>query len=817
MIRAPFFRLGVAAVAGALAVTGLTVPAGAAPSAAVQSAVVRSAAVDRGTVQGTYTTDSGEPIAGAYVSVYSADYDWLRDGSTDADGRFTLRNVRAGGVKIQFQNNGIQQWAHDAADFDSATEFTLDADQTLTVDESQQPTGTIAGTLKTVTGEPAAWYAANLVSAADPSIVSSAFADETGRFSAAVLPGAYKVSFHLDSTVQWALQKADAKSADTFTVAAGQTVEVNDTLLPTGTLGGRLTTADGEPLADMRVTLHRPYDPTGEDGDGSVADVYTGGTGHYEFIGVLPGAYRISFAPTETGPRQWLRGTIDPARATVYRVVAGERTTADDAQLRTGTVQGKLIDPAGAPLEGYGVQVSQYSEDGWESYTATTGPDGSWRVDEVLPSTYVVRFENPDGTRRQWAYGKGTSEDAKSFVVAAGATVTVNDTWLPGATLVVTATDAVTGAPVSDFCGWLWSVNAGDCTSGSELTLTGLPGGELPLSITTGDKSFYLGVDDDRPVTLTPGETTTVSVPLAQGGKVAMTVTDAATGGAVADTCFVLVTPGQGGLGDGYGDCTNAAGKSSTGAKAPGTYQLFAVGRNGYGHQWVGKTGGTGDQRQAAKITVRAGKVTKAPAVLLDKAATVTGTVTGEDGEPIPYANVAYSAWGYGVGPSHDTDAGEDGRYTLNRLGPYSWPLVFTTGIHARQWSGGTGNRFQAELIQLSAGAGTTYNMALKHGSSVKGVVSIAPGARGGQWRLNAVNAVTGDPAGVADSYNTENGAYEMLLAGGQQIKISWSLYGEGAPWQDGWYDNAIDMASATKVAVPKTGSKKLNLVVGRP
>jgi hypothetical protein len=35
--------------------------------------------------------------------------------------------------------------------------------------------------------------------------------------------------------------------------------------------------------------------------------------------------------------------------------------------------------------------------------------------------------------------------------------------------------------------------------------------------------------------------------------------------------------------------------------------------------------------------------------------------------------------------------------------------------------------------------------------------------------------------------------------------------------WQDGWYDNATDPASATKVSVPQTGSKKLNLVVGRP
>ena len=220
MIRAPFFRLGVAAVTGALAVAGLTAPA--------------AAAVDRGTVQGTYTTDSGEPIANAYISVYSADQDWLRDGSTDDNGRFTLRNITAGGIKIQFQNNGIQQWAHDAADFDSATEFTVAANQTLTVDESQLPTGTIAGSVKEATGEPAAWFVADLRSVADPGFVSTTFADEDGRYSLAVLPGEYKVSFQRDATEQWAHQKTSKASADTFTVVAGQTVEVNDTLLPTG-------------------------------------------------------------------------------------------------------------------------------------------------------------------------------------------------------------------------------------------------------------------------------------------------------------------------------------------------------------------------------------------------------------------------------------------------------------------------------------------------------------------------------------------------------------------------------------------------------
>jgi hypothetical protein len=70
---------------------------------------------------------------------------------------------------------------------------------------------------------------------------------------------------------------------------------------------------------------------------------------------------------------------------------------------------------------------------------------------------------------------------------------------------------------------------------------------------------------------------------------------------------------------------------------------------------------------------------------------------------------------------------------------------------------------------------------------------------------------------GMYDSYGRETDPYEMPLAGGQQIKVDWSVSGAPGFWQSGWYDNATDIASATKVAVPKSGSKKLNLVVGRP
>src|SRR5688500_1176762 len=98
MIRTPLRRLGLAALSGVLAVGALTAPA--------------AAAAGRGTVQGTFTTDSGEPIAGASVYAFTAgDQDFLAEATTDDDGRYKLRNVRATDVKVQFHTMGMTQWA----------------------------------------------------------------------------------------------------------------------------------------------------------------------------------------------------------------------------------------------------------------------------------------------------------------------------------------------------------------------------------------------------------------------------------------------------------------------------------------------------------------------------------------------------------------------------------------------------------------------------------------------------------------------------------------------------------------------------------
>src|SRR5207247_8434869 len=96
-----------------------------------------------------------------------------------------------------------------------------------------------------------------------------------------------------------------------------------------------------------------------------------------------------------------------------------------------------------------------------------------------------------------------------------------------------------------------------------------------------------------------------------------------------------------------------------------------------HGAQWVGPHGGVGS-RSAALVVAPAAGGTAAVTVRYDGAHTVTGTVT-DRGSGAPVAGATVSTFMFTS--EAITDAA--GRYTIDRLGPYRWTLVFTHPAYA--------------------------------------------------------------------------------------------------------------------------------------
>jgi hypothetical protein len=267
-------------------------------------------------------------------------------------------------------------------------------------------------------------------------------------------------------------------------------------------------------------------------------------------------------------------------------------------------------------------------------------------------------------------------------------------------------------------------------------------------------------------------------------------------------------------LPDGGGYCSDAEGRVTVGSLRKGPYNLFVkpYPGSGYGAQWVGSNGGTGDPAQARVVNVDPIADAVVPPIKLDRAGTITGVVTSAaTRQPVTSGYVSLSAWGR-VGPGFGTDIDASGHYSLDWLGPYEWPLVFTNDHHARQWSGGVADRRDARQIRVQAGRTTTYNQALKVGTVWTGSVMDAAG-NPVAISFDAYNAATGDQMGGGES---SGGTYRTLILGPQTIKIKWSPSGSPIPYER-WYDDAPDAEHATPVDVPRKGTLTLNMVVATP
>ncbi|MEV4535550.1 carboxypeptidase regulatory-like domain-containing protein [Asanoa sp. NPDC049518] len=626
-------------------------------------------------------------------------------------------------------------------------------------------TGVITGKITTANGAPAAdiWVAAmDFEEWGEPVGYATTAADGTYRIQG-LATDSYVVSMSgTDHPQQYFDSKTDIWEADEVRVTNGQTTTINQQLIATGFLTGRILQANGEPLAWTWINAVNEY-------GSSVGGQPTDDNGDYR-IPVPPGRYQVSFSPIEDSyQEQFIPGKISQDDATTFTVTVDQETRADDTVLAIGSLSGRLTNDNGTPVADASVYANPFQANGYLGDTPTNA-NGEFSIPQVLVGTYSVEFYA--GNRHQYFDGAIEAEDADPVVVTAGNNTRITDSLLPTGTIRVRAVDAITGITIRDFCAY------DVCDDGTGVALMT----DQTVGTHVIDVNAYSGNYLSRSVTATvkANQTTDVVVRLLPGAKITTTVVDKATGSPLADVCVLAYQPGRARIPDNYGgdQCSDAAGKVTIDRLAAGDYRLFAVPRNQtYGQQWVTTNGGAGDERQATTITVATGKSAAGPQVKVDRAGSIRGRVTdAATGEPLQ-ARIALFTANPGLGSSEE-ETDEDGNFQVDGLGPYRWPLKYSSFGYATTWTGGAVTRYSATGTQVTAGAVATANLGLTRGVTVTGDLVISKGTPTGWGRVSVLNTTTGDYVDTSDFVDTT--VYELHVLPGQEIRYVYDVEIDG-------------------------------------
>jgi hypothetical protein len=451
-------------------------------------------------------------------------------------------------------------------------------------------------------------------------------------------------------------------------------------------------------------------------------------------------------------------------------------------------LHGTILDYAGAPLAGAKIAYSATGT-GW-SAPITTQADGTYSA-AVPAGSFKVRITAPGGLV-QYAPGQTTVDAATAYVITNGSMTTVDDQLLPSGTVQINLVSSAGGAPVGVGCVALAPAASQCGQADGHYLYAGVPLGDHTLSVF--DIKTFFPRTVTIPVTAGAG---TFPVALDPAATIQTTVTASDNPAVHPNFCVLAVYPGVD-----EGTNVNCGVDPSTGSLLIGpvkatNVQLFALPADvydsshtfapAYGAQWVGVSGGTGDQRLARKIKTVAGAVSTIPAIHVDPAGSIAGLL-----DDAYIGDSQTRAWirPFGlqdglrfIGAPIDQPAlvGYDyigAPYVLNGLGPYAWPINVQgdRGVYADYWSGGATNRYNATAVQVHSNQTTTLNVILRLTmAGVTGDIHITSGASAGPFWVSARNVYTGDSTGLS---RTNGAQFGIGGLNSDSVVISYGIIG---------------------------------------
>jgi hypothetical protein len=264
-----------------------------------------------GYISGNVSNTDGSPATNVQISAYSSNGSIAGNATSDSAGLYTPRYLSEGQYKVQFRRGWSSpvQWANNVTGFEQAALIGVTVCATTTLDQTFLPVGTITGTV-TDNGAPA-------------SFVQLTFRRVT-------------VQLNRNGLVQYIPGQLSEAQAQQCVIGEGTTV-LNEQLLPTGTVTGRLTLPGGAGVAWASVNLN---------GTAGSVSAGTDFNGNYT-VRAYPGDYTVAFQ-TPYG-RQWEDGRSSAAAADPVTVVANSTITVDEVLAPFGTVTVDAVDGLTAP------------------------------------------------------------------------------------------------------------------------------------------------------------------------------------------------------------------------------------------------------------------------------------------------------------------------------------------------------------------------------------------------------------------------------------------------------------------------------------
>ncbi|MEU7802877.1 carboxypeptidase regulatory-like domain-containing protein [Micromonospora arborensis] len=533
-----------------------------------------------------------------------------------------------------------------------------------------------------------------------------------------------------------------------------------------GTITNKLT---GEPVAGAGIVIQQQ--------DGSNWNFTNSDTdGRFAFPDTPAGEYTVQ-VNANGYVEEYLYGHQNSWEADLITVPATLQIPL--MPIHYGDVAGRVVDQKGAGIAHVGVQLRRGAN--WVADTVTNN-QGRYRFERIeTTSNYTAQFTFPSG---QVLFNGGVESeyDAPPFTVTANKTTTVNLTRPPVGNLMVRAVDKKTGAAIAGYC---WYPQDGPFSFRTTCTdkLGRARFQDMPVGTYRGggydpNKVYVNGLFG--PVTVTENETTRATVKLEKSVSLHVDFVDAATGDPVNGACVTLADPVYTDVGQ-NGRCGSEVDYDNLFAEEH--FRLFVAPYDEeHGAQWVSKTGGgTGDPAQAKVFKPVPGERIRVT-VKLDGAGSVTGVVrdaaTGtavRDVCPTPTG----PAFSYTEGPNANCTY-DGGQYTIRNLGPYQWKLAFPAydGQHAWAWSGNAVSRASATPVQVVADETVTLDAALPATGTISGTVTVPDGTCLTCVGITAVDATTGDWAGIQPSVRSD-GTFTMKGLNTQDVRLLYSV-GDG-------------------------------------